>query len=81
MVQRAIDEFEFGLARVLDGIGAFIRRSGRERGLLGVEAVGKVEHCEQLGLDEALDRPDPVVGDVEDMDRERPPPVPSGWRR
>ena len=28
MVQRAIDEFEFGLARVLDGIEAFIRGSG-----------------------------------------------------
>ena len=28
MVQRAIDEFEFGLAWVLDGIEAFIRGSG-----------------------------------------------------
>jgi hypothetical protein len=30
-VQRAIDEFSFGLERVLDGIDALVRRSGGPR--------------------------------------------------
>jgi hypothetical protein len=30
-VQRAIDEFSFGLERVLEGIGALVRRSGEPR--------------------------------------------------